>query len=323
MDDTIDLVYPCALSGPGGIGKTQTAVAYAFKHRANYQSVLWIKADTRSSLISDLRKIAHMLKLPEEQLREDSQLIATVMEWFRKHSDWLLILDNADDIPMVETFIPMSARGHILLTTRAQAMGGFAEHVELEKLNPEDGALFILRRSGIIGPNELLGEVNELNRAAAKDISQLVDGLPLALEQAGAYIEETACGVSRYLKLYQSRSDEMRRLRSGPVPDYPEAVATTWDVSLKAVQATNPAAAALLQLFAFFAPDAIPEEIITKGASHLGPILEPIAADPLKLNGVIRDLLKYSLIRRDTDRNTSTSLFTIHRLYCFRKGVIC
>jgi NB-ARC domain len=310
----VDLVHPRALSGPGGIGKTQTAVVYAYKYRAHYQSVLWIKADTRSSLISDMRKIAHLLKVPGEKLQDDSQLIATVTEWFKKQSDWLLILDNADDIPMVEAFIPMAARGHILLTSRAQATAGFAEHIELEKLSPEDGSLFILRRSGIVGPHGRLGDTTEAKRAAAQAISRLVDGLPLALEQAGAYIEETACGVSRYLRLYQVRSDEIRRLRSGPVPDYPEAVATTWDVSMQAVQATNPAAAELLRFFAFLGPDAIPEEIITQGAPHLGPLLQPIAGDPLKFNTAIRDLLKYSLIRRDTDRNTDTSLITVHRL---------
>ncbi len=66
--------------------------------------------------------------------------------------------------------------------------------------------------------------------------------------------------------------------------------------------------------FAFLGPDAIPEEIITKGAPHLSPVLQPIAADPMKFNTAIRELLKYSLIRRDTDRNTDTSLYTLHRL---------
>lgn len=314
LDDTVDLGHPRALSGPGGIGKTQTAAVYAYKYRANYQSVLWIKADTHSSLISDLRKIGHVLKLPEEKLQHDSQLTSTIMDWFRTQSDWLLILDNADDIPTIEAFIPMAARGHILLTTRAQATGGFAEHVELEKLNPEDGALFILRRSTILGPNGRSRDTTEAKLAAAKEISILVDGLPLALEQAGAYIEETACGLSGYLRLYQTRSDELRRLRSGPVPDYPEAVATTWDVSMKAVEATNPAAAELLRLFAFLGPDAIPEEIVSRAGTYLGPTLQSIAADPIKFNAAIRELLKYSLIRRDTDFNMNTSLFTIHRL---------
>lgn len=314
LDDTADLGHPVALNGPGGIGKTQTAAVYAYKYRTHYRTVLWVKADTRDALISDLRKFADLLHLSGEKLPDDSHLIVTVMEWFRNHSDWLLILDNADDILMAEAFIPKAARGHILLTTRAQATGGFAEHIELEKLSPEDGALFILRRSNMIGPHERPGDTTEAKYIAAQDISRLVDGLPLALEQAGAYIEETACGISRYLRLYRARSDEMRRLRSGPVPDYPEAVATTWDVSMQAVQAINPAAAELLQFFAFLSPDAIPEEIITKGAPHLGPILQPVAADPMRLNTAVKELLKYSLIRRDTDRNTDTSLFTIHHL---------
>jgi len=312
LDNTSETGHPRTLSGPGGIGKTQTAVVYAYKYRAHYQSVLWIKADTRDALIADLRKLVHLLQLPDEALQDDSFLIAATMEWFKQHSDWLLIFDNADTIPLIETFIPLAARGHILLTTRARATGGIAENIELEKLNPEDGALFILRRSNIIGPHGQAGHTTEARYATAQEISRHVDGLPLALEQAGAYIEETACGVAGYLKLYRERSDKLRQVRSGPIPDYPEAVATTWDVSIKAVQAVNPAAAELLRLFAFFGPDAIPEEILVKGSAHLGPLLQTTTTDQITLNAAISELLKYSLIHRDT--NHDTPLFTIHRL---------
>jgi nucleoside phosphorylase len=309
LDERASVGYPRALSGMAGLGKTQTAVAYAFTYRVHYQSVLWLRAEERTALIADLRKMARLLRPQEENLQDEVTLIATVMEWFRNQSDWLLILDNADDIAMISAFIPLAARGHILLTTRAYATGGWAERIELETLSPADGAVFLLRRSGLLRPHEQPGDIGKEKYALAQEIARLVDGFPLALEQAGAYIEETACRLAEYRDLYQTRGDELRRLRSGPVPDYPEAVATTWNVSLAGVRTTHPAAAELLRCLAFLGTEAIPEELLIRGAPDLGPELAG-AADSLQLNAAIGVLLKYSLIQRDE----GAPLLTVHRL---------
>ena len=86
-----------------------------------------------------------------------------------------------------------------------------------------------------------------------------MDGLPLALDQAGAYIEETSCGLSGYLDLYQSYRSELLKRRGDLVSDHPESVATTWDISFKKIEEANPAATELLRFCAFLHPDEIPE----------------------------------------------------------------
>ncbi len=91
--------------------------------------------------------------------------------------------------------------------------------------------------------------------------------------------------------------------------DHPESVGTTWSLAFEKVQQASPAAADLLRLCAFLDPDLIQEEIITEGASELGSILQPVAADPIKLNDAIGTLLSYSLVRRNPDHTLS-----IHRL---------
>src|SRR5207249_5070409 len=117
------------------------------------------------------------------------------------------------------------------------------------------------------------------DRAKAQELSHLLDGLPLALDQAGAYIEETDCGLSGYLNRYQTRRAALLKLRGGSVADHPEPVATTWSLSFENLQQANPVAADLLRLCAFLHPDVIPEEIFTEGASELGATLGPVAAD--------------------------------------------
>lgn len=314
LDESVSLLHPWAINGAGGMGKTQTATAYAFRYRRYYQAILWAKADTRSTLLADYRMIARLLHLPEENLRDDIALLDILMEWFRHNSEWLLILDNADDIALVEPFVPYAARGHILLTTRTQITNQLAAPIELERLSPEDGATYILKRGNILRQPQHLSSVPKEKVQVAEELADLVGGLPLALEQAGAYIDETQCGVSRYLKLYQERGEELRRLRGELTLDYLESIATTWNVSMKNLQTTCPPAVELLQLCAFLYPDAIPEDILTKGAVHLGPVLQPVAEDSLKLEHTIRELRKYSLIERDTDGHKDTSMYTIHRL---------
>ncbi len=304
------LTQPRALSGLGGIGKTQLAIEYTYRYYQDYDAVLWVRADIHETLVSGFIAIAALLNLPEKDAPDQMITVNAVKEWLRTHSKWLLILDNADELKMVSEFIPSALGGHLLLTTRAQAMGRLAHKIEVEEMGPEQGALLLLRRAGLIGPDAPLRQALPTDTALAKEISQELGGLPLALDQAGAYIEENQCSLSEYRTWYRTRRAELLSQRGGLVPDHPEPVATTWMLSFEKVEWANPAAAELLQLCAFLHPDAIPEEIITDGAIHLGPILAPAASDPFILNKALSALYAYSLVRHQTTEKT----FTIHRL---------
>src|SRR5205085_12353926 len=108
-----------------------------------------------------------------------------------------------------DPFIPLAGRGHILLTTRSHASGGLAQHIELQKMEPETGTLFLLRRTGFLPLQASLEIAGMEECVEAGKISQVLDGLPLALDQAGAYIKETSCGLHEYLELYQTRRQEL------------------------------------------------------------------------------------------------------------------
>ncbi len=177
-------------------------------------------------------------------------------------------------------------------------------------MEAEEGAELLLRRAGIIPEGATLERASTTDRAAALAIVRAMDGLPLALDQAGAYIEETHESVSNYLSIYQEQRAELLKRRGGLVPGHPDSVATTWSLAFEHVEEANPAAIELMRLCAYLSPDAIPEELISEGAPHLGSVLQPVAADRSKLNTAIAELLKYSLIRRDATTHT----LTIHRL---------
>ena len=175
---------------------------------------------------------------------------------------------------------------------------------------PEDGALLLLRRAKVIKADAPLSAAAGTARDTALHISTELGGLPLALDQAGAYIEETGCGLASYLDLYRQRRAELLKRRGATASEHPNSVATTFALSFEKVASASRAAADLLRLCAFLHPDAVPEEIFNKGAAELGPNLSAIAADPLKLDSAFAQILKYSLLRRDADAKT----LGIHRL---------
>src|SRR5262249_25011687 len=116
-----------SLNGLGGIGKTQTALEYAYRHRQDYKVGLLAGTKTRETLIVDYAAIAGLFDLPEKNAQDQSEAVAAVKRWLENNSAWLLILDNADEIEIAEEFIPSCETGHILLTTRAHAMGTVGE----------------------------------------------------------------------------------------------------------------------------------------------------------------------------------------------------
>jgi hypothetical protein len=304
------LTQPQAISGLGGIGKTQTAVEYAYRYRDDYQAVLWASAASRETLISDFVALAALLQLPERDMADQGVVVAAVKRWLASNRDWLLILDNADNLELAAEFMPLESSGHILLTTRAQSTGTIANSLEVEKMEQAEGALLLLRRAKKPAADVPLEQARKADRSLAETIVTELGGLPLALDQAGAYIEETNCGLSGYLDLYRTHRKDLLQRRSKLRSEHPEPVGTTWSLSFQKVEQANPAAAELLRLCAFLDPDAIPEDILTEGAAEVGPTLKSMATDAFKLNEAIEVLRTYSLIKRNAEAKT----LNMHRL---------
>ena len=126
-----------AISGLGGIGKTQTALEYAYRYGHLYHYVLWVGAATPEALLTDFVKLATLLDVPGRDEQDQQKTVEAVKAWLSGQRDWLLILDNADDLELAANYFPegTSSNGHILLTTRAQNAGALAELVDVEKMD--------------------------------------------------------------------------------------------------------------------------------------------------------------------------------------------
>ncbi len=290
-----------AISGLGGIGKTQTALEYAYRHSHLYHYVLWVSAATPAALLSDYVKLATLLEVPGRDEQDQHKTVEAVKDWLSRQRDWLLILDNADDLELAADYLPggNSTNGYVLLTTRAQNAGAVADLVDVEKMGKDEGALLLLRRARILAQTAALEQATPKDRAGAEAIVAAMDGLPLALDQVGAYLQETSAPLTDYLRLYERRRADLLARRGRLPPGHPDTVATTWSLSFQQVEQANTAAAELLRLCAFLAPDGIPEELLSEGPTDLGEVLGPTTADEYLLNEAIEVLRRYSLVRRN------------------------
>lgn len=240
--------------GLGGIGKTQLAVEYAYASRATYEAVLWVSAESHAALQANLAGLASesALGLSEHDEVEQAAQLSATLRWLREHSSWLLVLDNADSddaAEAVESLVQRLATGHILITSRRANWPGDFAHVGVQKLPKEVAADFLLRRTAQPG-KPALGSLNEACELAAE-----MDGLPLALEQAAAYMLHKRLRFASY----RSRMTDALRFKVKGGTSNNRSVFNTWLVTERDV---DPEARAVLRLACWLSSEPIRRDFL-------------------------------------------------------------
>jgi predicted ATPase len=143
-----------ALHGLGGVGKTQVALEYAYSRRNEYESVYWITAVNQMTLFSGFQEVAKQAHCVVEYAKlKPADVTLEVLAWMNRHSNWLLVLDNLDDLSVIDSYLNAVSIGDILITTRDQHYVEIpAEGLETSSLEIEDAIELLLLRSSITGP---------------------------------------------------------------------------------------------------------------------------------------------------------------------------
>jgi tetratricopeptide (TPR) repeat protein len=315
-EQVVALTQSYALFGLGGIGKTQIALEYAYRHALEYSAVFWIEAETVEYIVSSMLRIAELLQLPERQESDQQRIVTAVQSWLSTHSRWLLIWDNLEDLELLHRFLPSARQGAILITTRCQTLGTLALGLELSPMGREEGMLFLLRRAKVLEPEAASEQIQQFAQqlpteyAAAEQLITAMDGLPLALDQAGAYIEETRCSFSSYLRSFEQQIHEFLDRRGALGVDHPHSVIATLGLACQRASERDPSALDLLHFCALVSPDAIPERLLLMGVSQPGLVLDPVAANSDQLDQSIAALRSLSLVQRHPETQT----LSLHRL---------
>lgn len=273
------------MTGLGGVGKTQIATAYTYEAYTtkDYSFVLWIFASNREEIIKSLIEAAKSLGLdagpPLANELETPELmppsVMNLMRWLSRDSAprWLLVFDNVDDLDSfdISTFFPKVPWGDILITSRRQQAARFGQQIVVDVMQPDEAIELLQKCSGLLATE---------NDSAVQELVEALGHLPLALDQAGAYIAEQSIDFGIYVEIYKdSRAHLLRHKPPKAVWSYEETVFTTWEISFSAISKSDPLAASLLDVAAFFNSDDIPLGLLCNLAQRLGPDRRPLLPD--------------------------------------------
>jgi hypothetical protein len=275
-----------AVIGPPGIGKTQIAVEYIHRHRESYpQGVFWIRGDDQSTLRADFAALSTALELPESKSSNQEVAIAAARRWLFERPGWLVVVDNLEVRQELETsLLSRGLPGSILVTSRSSL---WTDAIEVGPLPTEVATALLIART------------KQADETAAAELAAELGCLPLALEQAGAYMTETKEPMRGYLAMLRQRPAAV--LAEGIPIDYPRTVASTIALSFHRIRRESRTASDILGVCAFLAPEEIPITLLSAGALSTRSPLGPATDDPLQLNRVIAILLSYSVVGRQGD----------------------
>ncbi|KAH8595394.1 hypothetical protein B0O99DRAFT_686812 [Bisporella sp. PMI_857] len=329
------------LHGLGGIGKTQLAVEFASRHQRRFSAVFWLDGRSKNSLMQSIASCAS--RIPAGQISQSSRAYASgskgdinivvqeVMNWLstKDNFQWLLIFDNVDkDYPHtsdsntydVTRFFPGADHGSILITTRLAKLEQLGDAHQLGKVNQDQARAILQTRYK-----------RKYDPAEGDRLLGLLDGLPLAIAQAAAFLQETGTRPQKYVEFYEQKWRELMESRDwegAPLQDYPDrSVWTTWAISYDDIRETHVAAANLLLLWAFldrkdlwYGLFAAACDASTNIASSLSEWMGDIASNELEFTKAVRLLRNYSLIEDVTDAGGYATHPVAHRWAYYSQG---
>jgi tetratricopeptide (TPR) repeat protein len=279
-----------ALHGLGGIGKSQLAVEYVHRYGADYRVVAWIRAEQPDTIAADLCALGELLKLPPTG--DQRRTLEGVRRWLDTHDRWLLVFDNAPSPSAIREHLPRGRTGNVLVTSRDPMWRELGTSLAVDVLEPDEAASFLLARTG------------DSDESGARELAEELGRLPLALEEAAAYIEASGKSIGAYRALLRSHRARMLFGDEGAARG---ALRTTWELSFRAVAEQAQGAADLLKLCSFLAADDIPRSFFRALESAPSSGLYELR-DEMKLDSCVAVLRRYSLL------STGSDAIGVHRL---------
>ena len=309
------------ICGLGGVGKTSLAVEYLWRHEGEYPGgIFWISGENNNLFQRSLGEMARQIGAFDKDFYNS---LSRTLDWLGKREElWCLVVDNLDELEMSTEMRKLltghwkhAARGHIIITTRREVTEvgedtGVDEQccIELKCLTEEEGIEFLQMRTG----------KHEEENSDMSELVRELGGLPLALDQAGAYIRWLKQSIKEYVKKYKKQ--RLLLLKKKKAQNFVEntsperlAVHTTWILNFDHINRISEemelggTPTLCMQVCAFLGPDDIPHELINEMLNKEGSCaVDNGLCDQAEILSL---LTKFSLFQR-----YGTNSFSVHRL---------
>ncbi len=313
------LCFLSTISGLGGIGKTQVALKFLHHSGHDYALRLWFRAEQENTLLQDYIELAERFRLMAmgEKLSKN-EIIARVKKHLENNPDWLAVYDNAIDYASIKSFLPTRG-GHVVITTR-RSKESLAK--ELQDQKSIDATTLEIDKFTLDEALQYLKEMTERSgvqeEQAMRELAKELDYLPLALAQAAAYIKRRGITTQDYRERYKTSQQYLLKDKLLPADSHSLPVATTWEVTLQAIQEEEqkagepPLALAVLQAMSYLYADQIPQNLLAQWFKVTRLISEKEIQNELKR--VLDCLAAYSMIQKNDSSNKIENTVSIHRL---------
>jgi len=284
-----------AIAGMGGIGKTQTALEFAYRNVDHYQCIFWVNAETPNNILSSFQEFAEKNEDLKVEMKEAEAIVKEALNWMEKNDNWLMIYDNVENEKSLEPYLPVrtGARQHILITSRNKMLKKYFR-VDINVFTEQEACDFIYRYTEKTADKHF------------KELAKMMGYLPLALDQAGAYLFETKKSYTDYLNRYKEKN--LSLLQKYIDDPQKQTVAATWEISLEKIK-NNKAAKQLLHLCAFLDPENIYPQFFIDAKDILPDELKKAINDDEEFHLAIAKLVKYSLVSQNKE-----GILSLHRL---------
>ncbi|WP_331462010.1 DUF7779 domain-containing protein [Streptomyces sp. KMM 9044] len=281
-----------AVHGLGGIGKSALAAHWAATRPHGHTPIRWITADSPAAIQQGLADLTTALQPALATALPDQALAQWGLQWLATHTGWLIVLDNVNDPAHIADLITRARGGRFLITSRlATIWSDAATLVRLDVLDATESLALLTRITTTQHPGR------DLDGAA--DLCEELGHLPLAIEQAAAYLAQNPLTTPRaYLNLLAEHPAAMYRHGAATTPEQ-RTIARIWNITLDRITTLQPHAADLLRTLAWYAPENIPTTLLDTGP-----------ADPPTRNAALGLLTAYSMITPDP----ATGTLAVHRL---------
>jgi len=303
-----------AVSGLGGVGKTQLAI-YHIHHEQSYALRIWFQAETGTTLHKDYLEFAREYILPLEEKASKHEVIKAVKRYLASQSNWLAVYDNAGSYQELKEFLPTELKnGHLIITTRRTEWHDKGQQLEVGVFSKAEAIAYIKK---LLQRDKTPYSQNE--ESALTELVRELGYLPLALAQAGAYIKKRNKTIENYLAMYRSQTAAMLADKILPVDSNVQPVATTWNISLKAIEEDESAeiketgepklSLRVLQAMSYLHSDHIPFDLLARWL-HTAQFVKDESVIERLLDKALGYLSAYSMIQNHIDSKT----VSVHRL---------